>query len=227
MSRLINKTVIAAGVALAVSMPVHALDDLVVDGYVKNSPAETWHSSDGECVRTDYQDSQEYLEACGYERVTEQDLHVESETAGEDVSITETTAIVKSGEVLADKTELVAETFIKNLVFAFDKADLTAADEAELADVAAAIATHRPLLRQDVEVVEVIGHTDSQGSAEYNEGLSVRRATTVADYLAVQAEVPRTTLNVIGRGESEPIATNDTDAGRATNRRVEIRIRKK
>ena len=227
MSRLINKTVIAAGVAIAVNMPVHAMDDLTVDGYVKNSPGATWHSSDGECVRTSYQDSQEYLEECGYEQVSKQQLNVQSETAGEDVSITETTAIVKGGEVLADKTELVAEQFIKNLEFAFDSAELTGADQDELSDVVAAIELHRPLLQSDVAVVDVIGHTDSIGSEEYNQGLSVRRASAVADYLAAEGDVPRTTINVIGRGESQPIATNDTEAGRQTNRRVEIRIHKK
>lgn len=227
MSRLINKTVIAAGVALAVNMPVHSADDLMVDGYVKNAPGATWHSSDGDCVRTSYEDTQEFLEECGYERVTEQQLNVQSQVGGEDVSITETTAIVKGGEVLADKTELVAEQFIKNLEFAFDSAELTGADQDELSDVVAAIEVNRPLLQSDVAVVDVIGHTDSMGSEEYNQGLSERRAAAVADYLAAEGDVPRTTLEVIGRGESQPIATNDTDAGRQTNRRVEIRIHKK
>lgn len=227
MSRLINKTVIAAGVALAVNMPVHSADDLMVDGYVKNSPGATWHSSNGECVRTSYEDSQEFLEECGYERVSEQQLQVQSQVAGEDVSIVETTAIVKGGEVLADKTELVAEQFIKNLEFAFDSAELSGADQDELSDVVAAIETHRPLLQQDVAVVHVIGHTDSVGSEAYNQGLSERRASSVADYLAEQGDVPRSTMDVSGRGELEPIATNDTEAGRQTNRRVEIRIQKR
>jgi OOP family OmpA-OmpF porin len=70
---------------------------------------------------------------------------------------------------------------------------------------------------------EVAGHTDSDGSAEYNEGLSARRAQTVHDYLANNGiDVNR--MSVRGYGESEPIADNSTAAGKAQNRRVVLRI---
>jgi outer membrane protein OmpA-like peptidoglycan-associated protein len=222
-----SKTIIAAGVALAVSVPAYAMDELTVEGYVKSSHGETWHGSSGECVRTSFKDTQEFLEECGYEKVSEQQLQVQSEVAGEDVSITETTAIVKGGEVLAERTELVAEKFIKNLTFEFDRSDLTADDEDKLADVVAAIEANRQLLRDRVSIVHVIGHTDSVGSEAYNQGLSERRAATVADFLAEEGDVPRSTIEASGRGELEPIATNDTEEGRATNRRVEIRIQKR
>lgn len=70
-------------------------------------------------------------------------------------------------------------------------------------------------------LVDVNGHTDSSGSDEYNDRLSQRRALSVADYIASQGVDPRR-FAVNGYGESDPIATNDTPAGRATNRRVEI-----
>lgn len=72
-------------------------------------------------------------------------------------------------------------------------------------------------------LVDVYGHTDSTGSAEYNRNLSQRRAASVADYLSAQGVDPRR-FAVIGMGESQPIASNDTAAGRARNRRVEIRL---
>ena len=71
--------------------------------------------------------------------------------------------------------------------------------------------------------VDVIGHTDSMGSEEYNQGLSERRAMAVKDYLAANG-VAADIIDVIGKGESEPVASNDTDEGRAKNRRVEIHV---
>ena len=71
--------------------------------------------------------------------------------------------------------------------------------------------------------VEVAGHTDSDGTAEYNEGLSSRRAQTVRDYLANNG-VDADRMTVRGYGESQPIADNGTAAGKAQNRRVVLRI---
>lgn len=86
-----------------------------------------------------------------------------------------------------------------------------------LADAAATLR-----MNSDISV-EVAGHTDSQGAAEYNESLSERRALTVRDYL-IRAGVSASQLTARGYGESEPVADNNTAAGRAQNRRVELRI---
>ncbi len=72
-------------------------------------------------------------------------------------------------------------------------------------------------------VVEVAGHTDSAGAADYNQGLSERRAATVRDYL-INAGAGEANLSARGYGESRPIADNATREGRARNRRVELRI---
>ncbi|MGM0516483.1 MAG: OmpA family protein [Pseudomonadota bacterium] len=72
-------------------------------------------------------------------------------------------------------------------------------------------------------VVRVEGHTDSTGSAAYNQNLSVNRAQSVASYLSRQGVAP-SRMQAVGYGFSRPIATNDTAAGRAQNRRVEILI---
>lgn len=71
--------------------------------------------------------------------------------------------------------------------------------------------------------ITVVGHTDSMGEEHANLDLSRRRATAVADYLA-QRGIQRSRMVVDGRGESEPIADNGTEAGRAQNRRVEMHI---
>lgn len=71
--------------------------------------------------------------------------------------------------------------------------------------------------------VKIIGHTDSRGTEEYNMSLSERRAAAVKAYAVAQG-VPSSRLVTIGKGFSEPIGDNATDAGRAANRRVEIVI---
>jgi outer membrane protein OmpA-like peptidoglycan-associated protein len=72
-------------------------------------------------------------------------------------------------------------------------------------------------------LVDVYGHTDSDGSDEYNFGLSQRRATSVADFLTFSGIDSRRFV-IRGFGESQPIASNATAAGKAANRRVEIQI---
>jgi len=93
----------------------------------------------------------------------------------------------------------------------------------------------RPGLRQDLyvlsdnlnkypnSIVTVTGNTDNTGTASYNQGLSERRAWAVADVLR-SGGVAGSRMNVVGAGESQPIATNTTAAGRQQNRRVEITI---
>lgn len=79
------------------------------------------------------------------------------------------------------------------------------------------------LRRYPKSYVDVIGHTDSTGSEEYNQRLSERRAEAVANYLKSRGVQPER-IAVYGMGETQPIATNATPEGRARNRRVEIRI---
>ena len=74
-----------------------------------------------------------------------------------------------------------------------------------------------------VKDIDIIGHTDSMGSEEYNQGLSERRAMAVKEFL-VSAGISSDIIDVSGRGESEPVASNDTEEGRAKNRRVEIHV---
>jgi outer membrane protein OmpA-like peptidoglycan-associated protein len=71
--------------------------------------------------------------------------------------------------------------------------------------------------------IDVYGHTDSTGSDSYNQDLSERRATSVADYLSSHG-VQAARIATRGFGETQPIETNDTEQGRAANRRVEIKV---
>jgi outer membrane protein OmpA-like peptidoglycan-associated protein len=79
------------------------------------------------------------------------------------------------------------------------------------------------LKKYDKTLVDVAGHTDSVGGTEMNQGLSERRAGTVAQYLMSKGVIEKRLL-VVGYGEMRPIASNDTSEGRAMNRRVEIKL---
>jgi outer membrane protein OmpA-like peptidoglycan-associated protein len=71
--------------------------------------------------------------------------------------------------------------------------------------------------------IDVLGHTDSTGSDAYNQALSERRAQSVSNYLAGRG-VTQARIAARGYGEGQPIASNDTESGRAENRRVEIKV---
>jgi outer membrane protein OmpA-like peptidoglycan-associated protein len=80
-------------------------------------------------------------------------------------------------------------------------------------------------LQQNPEVIaQVVGHTDSTGQPAYNQTLSVNRAQSVVNYLSQRGVAPQR-LSAEGRGDTQPIADNNTEAGRAQNRRVEIYLR--
>ncbi len=77
----------------------------------------------------------------------------------------------------------------------------------------------------DVEEIKITGHTDDRGSASFNRKLSLDRANAVKKYLLKHIANKNLKITVLGRGEDEPIASNDSDEGKAKNRRVEIIIK--
>ena len=104
-----------------------------------------------------------------------------------------------------------------DVTFATDSATVEPRFDPILADVADVLQTYPRTL------VDVVGHADSRGDEAYNQRLSERRASSVAQQL-ISYGVMRDRLYVAGMGERAPIASNATDSGRAANRRVEITI---
>jgi OOP family OmpA-OmpF porin len=104
---------------------------------------------------------------------------------------------------------------LRGVTFAFDSDEVTGASMATL-DVAAEALQECPNVNTSVE-----GYTDSVGDADYNMGLSQRRAESVSNYLSSHGVSP-SRLHPKGFGESQPIADNGTDDGRELNRRVEL-----
>ncbi len=113
--------------------------------------------------------------------------------------------------------EVIVLSDLGNVLFAFDSAELTAQAKDLLADVS------NRLTSANLIGVKVAGHTDNVGSETYNQGLSERRAQSVADFLVSQG-VPANKLTTVGFGESQAVADNATEAGRAQNRRVELHV---
>jgi outer membrane protein OmpA-like peptidoglycan-associated protein len=101
------------------------------------------------------------------------------------------------------------------LQFAFNKAELTPTDMGKMDALIAQVGGPQFVSG------EVVGHTDSIGSQEYNLRLSLRRAQAATDYLVARGAT-RNKLVVSGKGYSEPVADNSTDEGRAINRRVTL-----
>jgi len=104
-----------------------------------------------------------------------------------------------------------------NITFATNSADLNASFFEVLNSVSLVVNEYNQT------VIEVAGHTDSTGSDEYNQELSERRASAVAAYLGTRS-VRADRMITVGMGEARPVATNDTDAGRQLNRRVELTL---
>ncbi|WP_116126388.1 OmpA family protein [Lewinella sp. IMCC34183] len=113
--------------------------------------------------------------------------------------------------------EGIMVTFDSGILFPTAKYQLTEASKIELRRMADVFQKY-----PDTDLT-VDGHTDNVGSESSNQKLSEQRAASVADYL-VELGVDRSRMTVVGHGEMQPVATNDTEEGRQANRRVEVAI---
>jgi OmpA-OmpF porin, OOP family len=107
---------------------------------------------------------------------------------------------------------------VDQVKFRTDSAEILSESDAILSAVRKILMNHPEIKRVDVE-----GHTDNRGTAAHNQDLSVRRAAAVVEWL-VARDVDKARLTSHGYGQTRPIDTNTTDAGRQNNRRVEFHI---
>ncbi len=118
----------------------------------------------------------------------------------------------------APKPVKMAITIQAEALFDFDKYVLKPEGKKSIDEAIAKMA------KVDVEMVIATGHTDSIGTDKYNQRLSERRANTVKEYM-VSKGIPAAKITTLGKGESQPVATNKTKEGRAKNRRVDIEFK--
>ena len=133
-----------------------------------------------------------------------QERDLRARTAGTDVQV------IRQGDDLVLNIP-------SGITFAYDSSAVQPQFQRTLDQVAQTLAEYKETY------IDVYGHTDATGSDAYNQALSERRAIAVADYLAGRG-VQAARIATRGYGKTQPIASNDTDAGRAANRRVEIKI---
>jgi OmpA-OmpF porin, OOP family len=114
-----------------------------------------------------------------------------------------------------DNYRVVTEASVQ---FAFDRDNLSKDAKAALDQLASSVPNTKGY------IIALEGGTDSVGDSEYNYGLSQRRANSVIQYLASQHSIPAHKIYVIGLGKDKPVDSNKTSAGRAKNRRVDVRL---
>lgn len=121
---------------------------------------------------------------------------------------------VEAAQMAKDITQ-TGRVVLYGIYFDFDKADVKPESDATLVEIAK--------LHNDAALrLFVVGHTDGQGTAEYNQGLSQRRAEAVVQTLASRHGVAAARLTGVGVGMYAPVASNATEDGRTKNRRVEL-----
>jgi len=208
---MIQRSTLALGVCLALlgGGAAHAQTALEGDievpdengSYAANSDGLAVRTGTGDCLRVGTFSEEGQIDACE--------------------GIEEVVAAPEPEPAPAPEPKQVAKVELREVdertLFGFDSADLTEDGQAQMQELIGQLSEF-----QGVTEVSVIGHTDSVGSEEYNQQLSERRAQTVADMLSER--YPDATVNIEGRGETDPIATNETPDGRQMNRRVEIEV---
>ncbi|HUC80993.1 MAG TPA: OmpA family protein [Flavisolibacter sp.] len=123
---------------------------------------------------------------------------------------------MKDAEVIREGEGIIIR-FNEKVLFAYDRSDLNTTAKTNLDKLNSILAKYPETN------ITVIGHTDNKGSDSYNQTLSEARASSVTSY-AGQNGINTARLTTVGKGESDPIAVNDTEEGRASNRRVEFVI---
>ena len=113
--------------------------------------------------------------------------------------------------------EGITVTFASGLMYGFDSDAIRPEAGANLQNLAAS------LRKYPNTALLIVGHTDSQGADAYNQDLSMRRANAAMHYLG-RHNIGSGRVSASGRGESEPVASNDSNAGRQQNRRIEVAI---
>lgn len=184
-------------------------------GYLGDNAGSVVTDSAGDCVKTGEWSSQMSTPACDAAlaaRLEAERLAAENALAAAKLAQLESPAAIK-------KPVPVRLSDARNVMFDFNSASLNPSANNELVRVLNKIDEF-----DSIDSIEVIGHTDSTGPAQYNQALSLQRATGVRDYLAAHG-VKAGLLTVNGKGEMSPVADNTSREGRAKNRRVDILIR--
>jgi len=210
-----------AGAALAADQQSSSI------GYVKDAAGQTVKSGFGTCVRAGYWTPAMATQECDADLLPkpapkpaaakpEAPKPAAKPEAPKPAAKPEAKPAAKPAAApAAPVTEKV--TLAADVLFDFDKAVVKPEGRTKLDDLVG------KMKAINLEVIIAIGHTDSIGSDAYNQKLSMRRATAVKDYL-VSKGIAANRIYTEGKGEKQPVASNNTKDGRAKNRRVDIEV---
>ncbi len=235
------------GLSLAVLLLSVSGQAMGEKGLLFNSAGSVWRTSNGECWNTTYRHRETHGTGCFDEPkmvvVKEGDADGDGVVDSKDQCPGTATGIEvdaigcpmdSDGDGVADYRDQCPNTppgstidavgcavkiVLNNILFELNSDRLDLASLAALEQVAETLK-----VRTDIQSLEVIGHTDSSGDAQYNQALSEKRAKAVADFLASQG-IEASKISSRGMGESDPVADNDTAEGREKNRRVELNMK--
>lgn len=179
------------------------------DGFLLDGNNNIVQAGDGSCVQSSSW-SENGLHPCGSNATVAEQIEVEAEPE----------PVVQLLPLPLPVSKPITQTLSGNAMFETGSASLSKQGMFALEELIAGMADAAP-----ASAIEVVGHTDSTGSAAYNQLLSSKRAQSVRNYL--QSRLGGLPVTATARGEDAPIADNSTADGRALNRRVEVVIKKK
>lgn len=208
MKKILPVAILTAVAALAAQSALAHPVSKATPGYAADSNGMVVTDSSGNCVRTGIWTPAMATEACDASLMTRKAAPAPAPAKAEPAP-----APKPAPQPVAEKVSLTA-----GALFDVNKADLKPAGRSELDALAAKLQGAR------IEQITVTGHTDSSGSKQLNQSLSERRAEAVKAYL-VSKGLDGSRIDTRGAGDTQPVASNNTAAGRAQNRRVEIDIR--
>jgi len=208
------KLVIAASAVASFSASAQQITDIMANkphsAYVQDGRGVIARDPFGLCWRTGYWTPADAVPGCDAPLVQPAPAVIEQQKPA-------IVPVAPKAPVVPPAPTSEKVTFAADAFFDFDKAVLKPEAKVKLDDMAS------KLKSINLEVVIAVGHTDSVGSDEYNQKLSIRRAEAVKAYL-VSKGIEANRVYTEGKGEKQPVADNKTAEGRAKNRRVEIEV---
>jgi len=186
-------------------------------GYWYDNEGQLIHDNEGECVRSSEWTPQNAIPQCDPQLFRHRAATAMKRPARGSMLLAEVSAKTYPPRYATQPQEKNI-TFYGDASFGFDKVTLSAMDRHNLDRLIS-----RAKAMPEVATVHVTGFTDNVGTPAYNMKLSLRRAEAAQSYLVAHGIDPKRIL-IVGMGEADPAATNATPAGRAQNRRVEIKV---
>ena len=186
------------------------------EGYISDNNGNVLVSGDGTCFRSSVWSEANQVGAC---EIIDEAIALNIETKAAVVENNSASENVAPSAVPAEPTVATVEQIVLNssFLFQFDADQFSSESDAEMDAIITKLSSF-----QNIQSIDVVGHTDDRGPVAYNQGLSEKRATAVKNKL--EQVFPQIPISASGLGETAPVASNKTAEGRQQNRRVEIRM---